>query len=367
MTAIFDVVGIFGGYLVSVKLLGMSPGTYFGEMRAFVDHARHLGRVLEGAGLRRSSSVGLPATRAFTAATGPRAWPARRPRPSCSPPSSSWSSTTSSLGAPVTCPRDPHREPRASASAQQAVLRGVDLDVATAEIMVIIGRSGGGKSVLLKHLVGLLRPDAGRGAWWTATDIARAARRAPSTGPAALRRRVPGRGPLRLDDRRSTTWPSRCARRRRGGPRRRSRRRVEEKLDAGRAGGHGPQEPRRDLGRHAQARGDRPGARHRARGRLLRRADHRARPHPRQHDPPPDPRPAPEVPLHGGHGEPRDPGDLRDRRPGGHAARGASSSRWARRRPSRPRRIRSCGGSSTATSRRRPPTPRRGEEATEAP
>jgi phospholipid/cholesterol/gamma-HCH transport system ATP-binding protein len=43
----------------------------------------------------------------------------------------------------------------------QPVLRGIDLDIATGEIMVVIGRSGGGKSVLLKHLVGLLRPDAG--------------------------------------------------------------------------------------------------------------------------------------------------------------------------------------------------------------
>jgi phospholipid/cholesterol/gamma-HCH transport system permease protein len=37
MTAIFDVIGIFGGYLVAVGLLGMSPGTYFGEMQTFVD------------------------------------------------------------------------------------------------------------------------------------------------------------------------------------------------------------------------------------------------------------------------------------------------------------------------------------------
>jgi phospholipid/cholesterol/gamma-HCH transport system ATP-binding protein len=43
----------------------------------------------------------------------------------------------------------------------QAVLRGLNLEVATAEIMVVIGRSGGGKSVLLKHLIRLLRPDAG--------------------------------------------------------------------------------------------------------------------------------------------------------------------------------------------------------------
>ena len=29
------------------------------------------------------------------------------------------------------------------------------------ERMIIIGRSGGGKSVLLKHIIGLMRPDAG--------------------------------------------------------------------------------------------------------------------------------------------------------------------------------------------------------------
>ena len=37
MTAMFDVIGIFGGYLVGVELLGLSPGTYFGEMQTFVD------------------------------------------------------------------------------------------------------------------------------------------------------------------------------------------------------------------------------------------------------------------------------------------------------------------------------------------
>ncbi|HEV8584962.1 MAG TPA: MlaE family lipid ABC transporter permease subunit [Methylomirabilota bacterium] len=37
MTAMFDLVGIFGGYLVGVELLGLSPGTYFGEMQTFVD------------------------------------------------------------------------------------------------------------------------------------------------------------------------------------------------------------------------------------------------------------------------------------------------------------------------------------------
>ncbi len=36
LTAIFDVVGIFGGYLVGVQLMGLSAGTYFGEMRTYV-------------------------------------------------------------------------------------------------------------------------------------------------------------------------------------------------------------------------------------------------------------------------------------------------------------------------------------------
>ncbi|HZS32359.1 MAG TPA: ATP-binding cassette domain-containing protein [Methylomirabilota bacterium] len=45
---------------------------------------------------------------------------------------------------------------------RQEVLRGVDLEVRPAELMVVIGRSGGGKSVLLRHLLGLVRPDGGR-------------------------------------------------------------------------------------------------------------------------------------------------------------------------------------------------------------
>ncbi len=37
LVSVFDVVGILGGYLVGVELLGLSPGTYFGEMKTFVD------------------------------------------------------------------------------------------------------------------------------------------------------------------------------------------------------------------------------------------------------------------------------------------------------------------------------------------
>ncbi len=41
------------------------------------------------------------------------------------------------------------------------VLRGVDLTIETGESIVIIGRSGCGKSVLLKHIIGLIQPDGG--------------------------------------------------------------------------------------------------------------------------------------------------------------------------------------------------------------
>lgn len=44
----------------------------------------------------------------------------------------------------------------------QKVLRGLDLEIPLGKITVIIGGSGTGKSVLLKHIVGLLKPDVGR-------------------------------------------------------------------------------------------------------------------------------------------------------------------------------------------------------------
>jgi phospholipid/cholesterol/gamma-HCH transport system ATP-binding protein len=41
------------------------------------------------------------------------------------------------------------------------VLRGIDLEVYKGENVVVLGRSGSGKSVLIKIIVGLLRPDSG--------------------------------------------------------------------------------------------------------------------------------------------------------------------------------------------------------------
>jgi phospholipid/cholesterol/gamma-HCH transport system ATP-binding protein len=52
--------------------------------------------------------------------------------------------------------RDVHK-----AFGEQRVLQGVDLEVPSGESLVIIGSSGTGKSVLIKHIIGLLVPDAG--------------------------------------------------------------------------------------------------------------------------------------------------------------------------------------------------------------
>jgi phospholipid/cholesterol/gamma-HCH transport system ATP-binding protein len=43
----------------------------------------------------------------------------------------------------------------------QEILRGVTLDVLRGETLVLLGKSGGGKSVFLRHLIGLMRPVSG--------------------------------------------------------------------------------------------------------------------------------------------------------------------------------------------------------------
>lgn len=45
LTAIFDVVGIFGGYLIGGRLLGIGEGTYFGEMANYLDMEDVLGGI----------------------------------------------------------------------------------------------------------------------------------------------------------------------------------------------------------------------------------------------------------------------------------------------------------------------------------
>jgi phospholipid/cholesterol/gamma-HCH transport system ATP-binding protein len=54
----------------------------------------------------------------------------------------------------------------------QPVLQGVDLTIPPGKLTTIIGRSGEGKSVLLKHMIGLLQPDEGE-VWVDGTEISR--------------------------------------------------------------------------------------------------------------------------------------------------------------------------------------------------
>src|SRR3954465_10563348 len=56
------------------------------------------------------------------------------------------------------------------------VLEGFTLDVVEGEAMVIIGYSGAGKSVAIKHIVGLLEPDAGQ-VWGDDLEVPRLPRR----------------------------------------------------------------------------------------------------------------------------------------------------------------------------------------------
>ncbi|MCB9680582.1 MAG: ATP-binding cassette domain-containing protein [Alphaproteobacteria bacterium] len=65
------------------------------------------------------------------------------------------------------------------------VLKGVDLDVFPAENVVVLGRSGTGKSVLIKILVGLLTPDEG-----TVMVLGQEVPKLPRKELDALRRRV---------------------------------------------------------------------------------------------------------------------------------------------------------------------------------
>jgi len=54
----------------------------------------------------------------------------------------------------------------------QRVLRGVDLEIPPGKLTTIIGRSGEGKSVLLKHMTGLLQPDRGQ-VWVDGIELSR--------------------------------------------------------------------------------------------------------------------------------------------------------------------------------------------------
>ena len=107
------------------------------------------------------------------------------------------------------------------------MLRGVNLEIRTGQTLVIIGRSGGGKSVLLKHLIGLLETRRGRDPRRRART-SRSGRTPPRADPPQGGHPVPARRAVRFHERRGkrgvslresgerdprATSPKRCARR----------------------------------------------------------------------------------------------------------------------------------------------------------
>ena len=83
------------------------------------------------------------------------------------------------------------------------VLKNVSFDVEPGEIFVLMGPSGSGKSVLLRHIAGLERPDLGHGHRRRQRPRARGDPRARAHRP-----RLPGRAPSSTRSASTTTWPS---------------------------------------------------------------------------------------------------------------------------------------------------------------
>src|SRR5262245_48147836 len=98
----------------------------------------------------------------------PTAWAGRRRTPWCWPPSWSWSPTSSSPSSSTSSPEG-DAVPEAlyeirgltKRYGRKVVLDGLDFDIHRGECLVILGRSGTGKSVTLRQLNGLERPDGG--------------------------------------------------------------------------------------------------------------------------------------------------------------------------------------------------------------
>lgn len=74
-------------------------------------------------------------------------------------------SLSPSRSGPLTAPKGSAKiraEKLRKSFGEKVVLDGVDFSVADGESLVIVGPSGTGKSVLIKHLIGLIRPDSGK-------------------------------------------------------------------------------------------------------------------------------------------------------------------------------------------------------------
>src|SRR5207249_129775 len=163
--------GMVLGLQVYLTLVRFGSEAFLGPAVA-LSLIRELGPVLAALMVTGRAGSALTAEIGIMRITEQRAWPRSPPTRSSCRPCATWSGTTSW----ARCARERGRASRSRRRGEsvikverlvkwfdgQQVLHEVDLEVATGSITVIIGRSGGGKTVLLRHLIGLLRPDGGR-------------------------------------------------------------------------------------------------------------------------------------------------------------------------------------------------------------
>ena len=94
----------------------------------------------------------------------------------------------------------PGRGPPTRASATTRSSRGINLDIPAGTTTVILGGSGRGKTVLMKHMIGLLKPDRGRVIVEGEDIVAASTGKLERVRP-EVRDGVSGRRAVRLDDR----------------------------------------------------------------------------------------------------------------------------------------------------------------------
>ncbi len=167
-----DIIGIMGGHLVSTTRLGFNAATYIGTTWDFLQvgditsglikagvfgfivalmgcyQGFHSGRGAQGVGHHQRGGHGL------------RADPGLELRSHRAPVPGMTSATDTPSDTPSETPKIELRGVRKSFGSNR-VLRGVDLSVGKGESLVIIGGSGTGKSISIKCVIGLVRPDSG--------------------------------------------------------------------------------------------------------------------------------------------------------------------------------------------------------------
>ncbi|MBW1912703.1 MAG: ABC transporter permease, partial [Deltaproteobacteria bacterium] len=150
LTAIFDVIGIMGGYLVGVELLGLESGVYFGEMANYVG----MDDIMEGVYKSLCFGVIISWVSCYKGYyTGTWGYGAE---------GVSKATTQAVVMSSVFILIWDYFMTSMLSFDDNNVFKGVSLTVETGEILALIGRSGIGKSVLLRHIVGLIKPDSGR-------------------------------------------------------------------------------------------------------------------------------------------------------------------------------------------------------------